>query len=192
MTWYVVDGMDGCGKSTIAGILKEELESKGRKVLLVEHPNRDTVIGRMERRFLEGDSKLHEIMSTLFYIMDVVHSLISIRGRRCAVYDDIVFVRYSMAVAYLSESRCRQAYDIVCRILPIPDVMILVDIDPKEAMSRILSRGEELEMFETEEKLTSVRRRMLSISDDWKIIDNNEDVTFVREHVRNIIGGVRS
>ena len=70
--------------------------------------------------------------------------------------------------------------------------MILVDIDPKEAMSRILSRGEELEMFETEEKLTSVRRRMLSISDDWKIIDNNEDVTFVREHVRNIIGGVRS
>ena len=47
-------------------------------------------------------------------------------------------------------------------------------------------------MFETEEKLTSGRRRMLSISDDWKIIDNNEDVTFVREHIRNIIGGVRS
>ena len=190
MTWYVVDGMDGCGKSTIAGILKEELESKGRKVLLVEHPNRDTVIGRMERRFLEGDSKLHEIMSTLFYIMDVVHSLISIRGRRCVAYDDIVFVRYSMAVAYLPDRLVGLAYDLICRVLPTPDVRILVDIDPDVAMSRILDRGENLEVFETDEKLRVVRERMLGLSDGWVLVDNSRGTESMKEQVHRIMEGL--
>ena len=51
MVWYVVDGMDGSGKSTVAGILKGELEARGRSVLVIAHPNRDTVVGRMELRF---------------------------------------------------------------------------------------------------------------------------------------------
>ncbi|MBO5669641.1 MAG: thymidylate kinase, partial [Candidatus Methanomethylophilaceae archaeon] len=29
MTWYVVDGMDGSGKSTAGNILKAHLESRG-------------------------------------------------------------------------------------------------------------------------------------------------------------------
>ncbi|MGN0097870.1 MAG: thymidylate kinase [Candidatus Methanomethylophilaceae archaeon] len=189
MVWYVVDGMDGCGKSTVARSIRTGLESKGRKVLIMEHPNRDTFVGRLERAFLEGDSKLHVMISTLLYIMDILHSLTFIRGGRGGSYDDIIFVRYSMAAAYLPDGMGRFAYDLICRVLPTPDVRILVDVDPDVAMSRIIDRGENLEIFETDEKLRTVRRRMLGLSEGWIVIDNSEGTEYMTEQVRRITEG---
>ncbi len=42
MTWYVVDGMDGSGKSTIAEMIRCRLEAEDRKVLVITLPNRNT------------------------------------------------------------------------------------------------------------------------------------------------------
>lgn len=182
--------MDGCGKSTVADTIRRELESEGRRVLLMEHPNRNLLVGRLERAFLEGNTKVHVIMSTILYIMDVLHSLTYVRGPRGKRYDDIVFVRYSMAAAYLPDSLTELAYDVICHVLPTPDVRILVDIDPDVAMSRIVSRGENLEIFETDEKLRLVRGRMLRIADGWKVVDNSDGIDSMVEQVRRIMAGV--
>ena len=190
MVWYVVDGMDGCGKSTVARTIGSELESEGRRVLILEHPNKDTFVGRLERAFLEGDSKLNVILSTALYIIDVLHSLTFIRCGRGRSYDDIIFVRYSMAAAYLPDGMVRFAYDLICRVLPTPDVRILVDIDPDVAMSRILERGENLEIFETDEKLRAVRERMLGLSDGWMVVDNSRGTESMREQVHRIMEGI--
>ena len=190
MTWYVVDGMDGCGKSTVARTIKAGLESKDRKVLILEHPNKDTSVGRLERAFLEGDSKMHVIISTALYILDVLHSLTFIRCGRGRRYDDIIFVKYSMAAAYLPDRLVGLAYDLICRVLPTPDVRILVDIDPDVAMSRILDRGENLEVFETDEKLRTVRDRMLRLSDGWMVIDNSRGSEHMMEQVHRIMEGI--
>lgn len=190
MVWYVVDGMDGCGKSTVANLIKDELESKGRKVLIIEHPNKNILIGKLERAFLEGNSKAHVMMSTIFYICDVLHSLIVVRGRKYKDYDDVIFVRYSMAVAYISDSLCQLAYDVITRILPAPDVKVLVDVEPETALSRIMSRGENLEIFETDDKLRIVRRRMLSISDGWAVIDNSGDLEYAKGQVCRVLDQV--
>ena len=164
MTWYVVDGMDGSGKSTAAGILADKLESEGRTVLVIAHPNRATRIGRLELAFLRGDSRLDVILSTLLYIADVLHSLCVMRGRRGRGYDDVIFARYIMAVASLPDGLGGRAYRVIGRLLPMPDVKVLVDVDPQTAMDRIRGRGEEMEVFETVERLATVRRRMLSLS----------------------------
>lgn len=185
-----MDGLDGCGKSTVADTIRRELESEGRRVLLMEHPNRNLLVGRLERAFLEGNTKVHVIMSTILYIMDVLHSLTYVRGPRGKGYDDIVFVRYSMAAAYLPDSLTELAYDVICHVLPTPDVRILVDIDPDVAMSRIVSRGENLEIFETDEKLRLVRGRMLRIADGWKVVDNSDGIDSMVEQVRRIMAGV--
>ena len=130
MAWYVVDGMDGSGKSTVAGILKGELEARGRSVLVIAHPNRDTVVGRMELRFLRGDGRLDVIMSTILYVADVLHSLRVMRGRKGRGYDDVIFVRYIMAVAYLPDGMCDRAYGAISRILPMPETKVLVEGGP--------------------------------------------------------------
>ena len=190
MAWYVVDGMDGSGKSTVADILRDELESRGRSVMVIAHPNRGTAVGRLELAFLRGDSKLDVVMSTVLYVADVLHSICVMRGRRGRAFDDVVFVRYSMAVAYLPDRLCARAYGIVTRVLPSPDVKVLVDVDPGAALQRIFDRGEELEVFETEERLAAVRRRMLGISDDWVVLDNRGDLRELSEQVAiRVLGG---
>jgi len=172
MTWYVVDGMDGSGKTTSSDLIRERLEARGRKVLEITHPNESCLFGRLAARTLCMHGKFAEKLSTLLYIIDVLHSL-DVKRWHSKGYDDVIFVRYSMAAAYLPESLCSKAYEIIEKILPVPDVKVFVDIDAKVAMERILARGEELEMFETVEKLEETRRKMLSLTASWHVIDNS-------------------
>lgn len=190
MTWYVVDGMDGSGKSTTADMIADELRSKGRKVKIVTHPNRDTRVGRLELRFLRMDGKPAVVMSTVFYILDILHSLVVKRRREFRECDDVVFVRYSMAVAYLPDRLCGTAYRVVEWVLPTPDVSILVDVTPEKAMERIVERGEDLETFETVAKLEKVRHRMLGLSDGWTVLDNDGDSDDLRRQISDrVLGG---
>ena len=172
MTWYVVDGMDGSGKTTSSDLIRKQLEAEGRKVLEITHPNDSFFFGKLAARFLCVPGKIVTLFSTVFYIFDVLHSL-NIKKWHGKEYDDVIFVRYSMAAAYLPSFLCPVAYRVISKVLPVPDVKILVDIVPETAMERIIERGERLEVFETVDKLHKTRGKMLGIADGWYIIDNS-------------------
>jgi len=190
MTWFVVDGMDGSGKSTVGHIIEEKRLAEGKRVLFLEHPNDSCRSGRLAHKYLLKDGKFAMILSTTFYIFNVIHSLRFKRKHR-KEYDDVIFVRYNMAVAYLPRRLIRSGYKVISFIFPKPDVSIFVDIDPKSAMERILSRGEDLEMFETEEKLTKTREKMLALSEGWIIVDNNRGMEQTKESVEWILSEVK-
>ena len=193
MTWYVVDGMDGCGKTTCADIIKRKLESEGRRVFLVTHPDTGCLAGRLENAYLHKEGKLFKLLSTLFYIIDVLESLAHMTVHR-KDYDDFIFVRYLMAVAYLPERLQKKAYRIISGILPMPDEAILVDVDAETSMRRILERGEDLEAFENMDDLTRVRNSMLSLSEGWTVVDNSSPMDDVKarleEHVDGVLRGL--
>ena len=189
MTWFVVDGMDGSGKSTVGHLIEEKRLAEGKRVLFLEHPNDSCRSGRLAHKYLLKDGKFAMILSTTFYIFNVVHSLRFKRKHR-KEYDDVIFVRYNMAVAYLPRKLIKSGYKVISFIFPKPDVSIFVDIDPKSAMERILSRGEELEMFETEEKLAKTREKMLALSDGWIIVDNNRGMEQTKESVGWILSEI--
>ncbi len=165
--------MDGSGKSTVAEILESRLRVDGRSIRTIAHPSRDTRIGRIGHKLLKTEGKPALIFAIIFYIMDVLRSLVIMKRDKG---NDIIFVRYSMAVAYLPDELCKKAYRIIERVLPTPDMKFLVDVDAPVAMGRISARGEDLEVFETQEKLDRIRSRMLSISDGWIIINNDGTV----------------
>jgi len=189
MTWYVVDGMDGSGKTTSSDFIREQLTSDGRRVLEITHPNRDTSYGRTAEKYLCKDGKGAVMISTLYYILDVLHSL-RYKRKHGKEYDDIIFVRYSLAAAYMPEKLCRPLYKIIEIVLPVPDVKIYVDVDPEIALKRIYERGEQLETFETSEKLAKTRRRMKLITDTWITIDNSGTTEETREQTRRILSEV--
>lgn len=190
MAWYVIDGMDGSGKSTVSQMLAEELRSRGRRVLVLEHPNRSIAIGRLEGRLLLVDSIPALIMSSCLYILDVVRS-VGVMKRSRRRYDDVIFVRYIMAVSYLPDRFATLAYRIFDNVLPTPDVRILVDVDERTALSRIESRGEELERFESLENLRETRTRMLEMSEGWVVIDNSRGQEEIGEAIRGILRSPR-
>ena len=191
--WYVVDGMDGCGKSSAASCITAQLESEGRRVLEITHPNRDTDIGKKEAEFLLQDSKYAKIMATVMYIFDVLHSVRVMRkAKKKGEYDDFVFVRYIMAVSYLPKSLAKLAYKFFEIALPTPDVKIFVDVTGPTAMARITSRGEQLETFETEEQLTETReKRLMFIPRGWHLVDNNGSFEDSKTQIYGILKEVR-
>lgn len=186
MTWYVVDGLDGSGKSTAAEMIRCTSESRGRSIYIRHHPSH-RLPGRLSRHFLKGEGKTSEVIATGFYIMDVLLSLTQMRRWR-KIYDDIVFVRYSMAAAYLPERIMEPTYGIIERILPRPDRLILVDVDPEVAMKRILDRGEDLELFESIPRLNKVRRKMMVLAKHgWEVVDNSRCLDDMDDCVRGLV-----
>ncbi len=187
MTWYVVDGMDGVGKTTVAGMLAAELESKGRRVKVVHHPNRETRLGRASARCLTGQGAPSMAAATMLYFLDMVHSLMT-KYRQREQYDDIVFVRYTLSICYLPERIYMQAYRGLSAVLPSPDVCVYVDADECTAMGRIDVREDEREMFESDDGLRTVRDKMLSVIDmDWEYIDNSGELSDTLESVTDLL-----
>ncbi len=186
MGWYLIDGMDGCGKNTVADALSAALAKRGRSSHVHTHPS-DLVTGRISRRLLRGDGKAMQAMATVFFILDVLISLA--RMRRWRGYDDVIFVRYIMAVAYLPDQLVERAYDLVAKALPMPEHLVLVDTPPEMAMCRIIDRGHDLEMFETVEKLSRIRQRMLRLSSKgWTVMDNSDSMEGIERQVEDYLG----
>ncbi len=191
MTWYAVDGMDGSGKTTSSDFIKAHLESQGRKVFEVTHPNSATACGRTAAKYLQVPGKPAVLISTLFYIFDVLGSL-RYKRKHGSEYDDVIFVRYSLAVAYLPEKLCKPVYNLIELVLPIPEVKIYVDIEPKIALDRILERGEALEVFETIGSLEKTRKRMKLVTDSWLTVDNSGTVEETQRQTLEILDSVRA
>lgn len=186
MGWYIIDGMDGCGKNTVADALSAALAKRGRSSHVHTHPS-ELITGRISRRLLQGEGKGMQAFATVFFILDVLISLA--RMRRWRAYDDIVFVRYIMAVAYLPDPLVEKGYYLVAKVLPMPEHLILVDTPPEMAMCRIVDRGHDLEMFETVDKLSRIRQRMLRLSSKgWKVLDNSDSMDGIERQVEEYLG----
>ncbi len=172
MRWIVVDGIDGSGKTTFANWIKEYYELLGESTVIFVHPS-TRFFGRISRTALQGSGKLMKTVAGTFFILDVFGSLRNMR-RIAGRHENVVFVRYLMATAYLPARLARLGYDLFAHLLPVPDRLILVDVEPATAHMRISERREEREMFETIPDLTRIRKKMKAIADEsWMIIDNS-------------------
>lgn len=77
---FVIDGIDGTGKATQTKLLKEKLESEGRKVVTLDFPQYDNNIGgRVIKKLLQGEFgdflKLDPKAASAFYAADRRESL---------------------------------------------------------------------------------------------------------------------
>jgi thymidylate kinase len=122
------------------------------------------------------------VISTAFYVLDVFISVAKVRTE-FSRYDDLVFVRYLMGTAYLPKRFAKQGYDIFAKLLPVPERLLLVDIDPEKALRRMASREDREEMFENLPSLEKCREKLLLLSGGWKILDNNGDEVATRRRL---------
>lgn len=169
MRFYVIDGLDGSGKDTQAYKLKEHLSKSGREVVLRIHPASDNAFGRIAKRSLVKSGAFWRLVATFFYGLDVVRSIILY----CRRDRDVIFVRYTLACAYLPRAIIRPVYAIVNFLLPKSPNMFFLDVSPEEALRRIKKRGDSEEMFETLPHLQKNRSRALLILGNWKVVDGN-------------------
>lgn len=172
LKFIVVDGLDGCGKNTHAERIRRSLVTRGENVTVISHPSQ-RLFGRLTKRALEGSGPAARFFATLFFSADVLTSVSKLKRKRDGT---MIFVRYILGTAYLPERLAPTGYELFKKVLPFPDLAIFIDIDPIVAKRRISMRGHRHEMFETVERLSSVRKVAKSlIGGEWVTIDNSED-----------------
>jgi dTMP kinase len=171
--WIVVDGLDGSGKNTVAGWIREHYEDHGSRVVVRVHPS-ERWAGRMARKALQSKGLLMYLISTMFFVLDVLLSVTRLR-RDLRENDVVIFVRYMMATAYLPRRYARAGYHLFSKVLPVPRRLLLVDVTPEVALRRIACREDREEMFENLAALNECREKLLMLSNGWAVLDNNDD-----------------
>jgi len=183
LVFVVIDGLDAAGKSTQALELSKFIRGHGKTVLLRFHPSPDNAFGANARKFLYLRGKSAHFAAALFYMIDVIRSILLYSWRR---YDYIIFVRYLMGTAYLPPPLDHVAYQFFVAFVPTSQHMFFLDIPPSVAERRLRENREKLEMFENIDELERTRLKALSLasSDKWTIIDANEPMRDVQQTLR--------
>jgi dTMP kinase len=183
LQFIVIDGLDASGKDTQALRLCSFLRNNRKAVCLRIHPAGDNFFGVNAKRFLLSKGKSAHFASAMFYMMDVIRSILYYAWRK---YDYIVFVRYLMGTAYLPSTIHKIAYWFFACIVPKSNTMFFLDITPEEACRRIRLRHETHEMFEDFGELRKVRAKalFLALADKWVIINADQSAEQVELEIR--------
>lgn len=182
LLFVVIDGLDASGKSTQAFMLRNFLQACGKIIFLRIHPSNDNFWGTNARQFLYLKGKGAHFAAALFYMLDVIRSILFYSWRK---YDYVIFVRYLMGTAYLPSPIHKIAYNFFALWVPKSNFMFFLDVNPKEAYKRIMCTRERREMFESLEELKKIRRKALALAlmDKWKIVDANKSINDVHRKI---------
>jgi dTMP kinase len=150
----------------------KSLRNKKKTVCVRVHPESDNLFGRKARVFLLSEGKNAHFASALFYMADVIRSILLYSWRKV---DFIIFVRYLMGTAYLPAPFHVVAYNFFALLVPKSKYMFFLDVNPEVATSRIVKNRTSIEMFENLKSLQKVRSKALALArfDEWIIIDSN-------------------
>jgi dTMP kinase len=185
MRFIIVDGLDGCGKSTQAKFIQQKYLSAGESVILREHPSKDNPYGLKAKKALLGRGKLNKIKASLYYALDVIRSVRKYNGKS----DNLIMVRYLMGVAYLPLPVAKLLYNFFTLILPTSEYMFFLDLEPEESLKRMSQRNEK-EMFENIEDLIKVRKKARELARDWHIIDSSGTIEKVRSEIDDALNKI--
>lgn len=193
--FITLDGIDGCGKSSVAESIFRTLEEQGRDVVLTREPT-DSWIGEAVKRSISED---HPALTEAFLFMAdrATHSVeISewLKGDKIVICD-----RYAdSTISYQAASLSLEGFDgdpfewlkgISDLYVLSPDLTILLDLDPGVAMERIQLR-EKITKFENQDFLTKVREnflRLAEMEDRIKIVDASPPLSAVAEEAERFL-----
>jgi dTMP kinase len=178
------EGLDQSGKQTQSELLRDRLESDGRRVRLLSFPDYDTALGAEIRRALHGERDYDADLMQLLYVANRYEWRRRINEERTGG-TVLVCDRYlASTIAYGEAHGLDGAWlrDIQ-RHLPQPDLTFLLDIAPGVSGRR---KTTERDRFERDlDLLARVRESYLRQAQDggWVRLDADRDRSLVATDV---------
>ena len=189
-----LEGIDGCGKSTQSKLLREKLEEKGEKVLILKEPTKRPH-GQKLWDVLHGKRKAtNEEILELFVLDRIQHVEEKIQP---ALDDGTVILMdryYYSSMAYqvaggidVEEIREKHIF------APKPDVVLIFDLPVSVALERVKGHSDADE-FEKEEHLEKVREAYLDLENDplVRIVDATGTPEEIFGNVWRLVSEVRN
>lgn len=183
--FIVIEGIDGSGKGTQSRLLCDWLNHQGYDSVLTVEPT-DGKIGEVLRICLENGSLTPAAEALLFAADRVEHTAwikSKIGSGRIVVSD-----RYlQSSLAYQGAHGIDSVWIVDMNRFAIkPDIIIILDIDPKLALVRVNRRGGKTDYFEKIDFLTKVRKIYL---DQTKVlvVDASKKVEDVQTDIQGVV-----
>lgn len=155
------EGIDGSGKTTIAGLVAKRLEARGVRVFLTSEPTRHWIGAAVRRSY---DDDVGPLAETFLFLADRARHAVEIRGRidagEVVVCDRYADSTYAYQGARL-ERTLRDPVSFLRRLsrpwLLEPDLTILLRISSEAALRRLGDRARNIR-FEDARFLRKVAR----------------------------------
>ena len=151
--FIAIEGIDGTGKSTQAARLAAYLESHGKDTLLTKEPGGWEGGEKLREMVLDGSLK-HPWSEIYLFMLDRAEHIARVIKPAEAEGRIVVCERYhASTVAYQVYGRGmpEEPLDLLFKLsdFPVPDLTILLDMEPEKSMRRVIGRGN-LDAFERE------------------------------------------
>jgi len=179
-----IEGIDQAGKNTQANLLAAKIRKLGKRVSVWSFPNYTTPLGRQLKAYLERRIRLEAHAIHLLYAAnkwEVAEDLIESLDRGV----DIIVNRYAPSnIAYgIAHGLPRDWLHSLEEGLPIPDVVVVLDIPPRMSLGR-KRRGRDVHEGDLA-YLSRVRREYLRLAKryGWKVVDGAQEPETVQSLV---------
>jgi len=186
-----LEGLDGSGKTALAGFLIEWFTLKKIPAMLTHEPTYISEHSKRIKRVLIGEEKLEPLEMQKLYIEDRRWHLKETIEPALADGNTVITDRYWLStIAYgilagLTDELIELHNDILK-----PDITIIYDTDPAECLRRIAIRGETPELFDKIEKMEKIRAAYLELAQTMPatyVVDNNRPLAAAQKETLEII-----
>lgn len=198
--FIVFEGIDSCGKSTQAELLKNYFVNQGDRATISPEPS-NGVVGNLIRStlkkrvfFTDDRQRFDEQMAYLFAADRHDHLYNDIDGvfKLIAQGFQVIVPRYYFSSLAYNSSTVEE-FEFVSKLnekFPNPDLLIYLDIPIKTSLVRLQERSLK-EIYETEVKLTQVKEKYQQIIDKYQdlslVIDGTEDKQNIHQQIIDFI-----
>lgn len=155
--WITFEGGDGSGKTTQASLLEDWLRARGRTVVRTREPG-GTEVGNLIREIvLHHRGDISPRAEALLYAADRAHHVATLVRPALARGEVVIQDRYlDSSVAYQGAGRVLDAGEIRALSLwasegALPDVTVLLDLDPASARQRLDAADKPFDRLEAEQ-----------------------------------------
>ncbi len=194
--FIVLEGLDGCGKSTQIQRLAKNLEEKGETVVLTAEPT-DFETGGYLRRILADSQEKNMYLQAALFLADrlehITHPEFGIRQHLEKGRTVICDRYYYSSFAYqgtASDMDWVMEINLGCEEMLTPDLCIFLDVNPETCKERIDLVREKPELYEKDVTLMQeIRQNFLDIleklqdSQKIAIIDANRGLEQVEKEI---------
>lgn len=193
------EGIDGSGKSTQVQLLAEKLQKEGHQVHVTREPTGGEIGVLIRKIFTRKTDADHRTIAALFVADRLDHLLNENDGiikkmkeGYTVITDRYYFSSYAYHSVHMSMDWVIEANALSAELLK-PDLNIFIDISPETAMERIQKNRTTIELYETLDNLTLVKKKYMEAFEKLKHqenifqLDGNRAPNLISEDINNKI-----
>lgn len=191
--FIVIEGIDGCGKSTQTGLLLDCLQHvHHRKAHGTSEPTASLIGGIIRSQIAEDWKSSNECLQLLFSADRLYHlekEVVPLLKKGVAVISDrYFFSTLAYGAATMGET------DWLLRIndkIILPDIVFLLKISAKTGIERIHANRHGIKLFEKEKIVEKVARNYKQLAKQFRnitvIVDGEQTIEKVAKEIQNIL-----